>query len=266
MQGAVRGYQDPNNLSNWYPKIKDCGIKTPETIIVTCPKDIIKSFFMDDPDKDRKIIMEWASTLMPKVKELKMGAFVFIKNGNFSNKFDASSCIVHSWSEAEIAMAIIDINYTALMFGAGGIEEIVFREFIDYNNAVVPCIYNGLPFRPEYRVFYDFDTHEVLYSVNYWDWGYCHEAMLRNATDRIVYETYYCVIDHNFQKHKKEVEALVTSRMEKVTGLNGRWSIDIMQKNTNMTKGFDPDNLWLIDMAVAERSAYWNPERCENAN
>jgi hypothetical protein len=38
--------------------------------------------------------------------------------------------------------------------------------------------------------------------------------------------------------------------MQNVTGLEGIWSIDIMEAD---------GNLWLIDMALGHRSAYWDP-------
>ena len=42
---------------------------------------------------------------------------------------------------------------------------------------------------------------------------------------------------------------MVADAMQTVTGLDGPWSIDIMQD--------DRGNFWLIDMAIAELSAYW---------
>ena len=42
---------------------------------------------------------------------------------------------------------------------------------------------------------------------------------------------------------------MVADAMKNITALEGPWSIDIMQD--------DMGNFWLIDMAVAELSAYW---------
>ncbi len=35
---------DPNNLSKWFPKIENCGIKVPRTITIPVLRDIVKSF------------------------------------------------------------------------------------------------------------------------------------------------------------------------------------------------------------------------------
>lgn len=46
--------------------------------------------------------------------------------------------------------------------------------------------------------------------------------------------------------------------MKNVQGLSGPWSIDIMLNEGFSTEHFEkPNEFWLIDMAVAERSAYW---------
>ena len=37
--------------------------------------------------------------------------------------------------------------------------------------------------------------------------------------------------------------------MKRVNGLNGQWSVDILMDESG--------TLWLIDMAIAQRSAYW---------
>lgn len=56
-------------------------------------------------------------------------------------------------------------------------------------------------------------------------------------------------IEGAFKSEKDRVQAMVETAMKRVTGLAGQWSVDIL-----MDEG---DNLWLIDMAIAQRSAYW---------
>jgi len=256
--------QNPNNLSNWFPIVKDCGIRVPDTLIIQCPDRIIKASFMDKFDEDEEMITDWLSGHMSEIREAINDPVIFVKNGTFSNKFDANaSCLSHTYNLHELVDKIININYTALMFGADGTSELVFRKLIPYEEEMIPCIYNGLPFRPEYRVFYDFDTHEVLYSVNYWDWDYCYKAISRNATDRIVFEAYYDLVERAFKSNKEYIEEQVALSMKDITGLTGKWSIDIMQEKMGINKEIDKiNNFWLIDMAIAERSAYWNPDKC----
>ena len=108
--------------------------------------------------------------------------------------------------------------------------------------------YNGLPLRPEFRVFYDFDTRKPIFTANYWDYDYVYPH-LHDATDKIVFEHERERIEGAFKSEKDRVQAMVETAMKRVTGLAGQWSVDIL-----MDEG---DNLWLIDMAIAQRSAYW---------
>lgn len=174
--------------------------------------------------------------------------FVFNKNGTFSDKFDFDKCIS---TRDTVKSHLMNINYNALCLSAGGIDEVVFREVIRSDPEITPTIYHGLPFRPEFRVFYDFDSSHVLYVYNYWDHDYCYESISRNATDKIVWDSYHCKIDELYEKHKKEVQAKVDLAMLGVP-MTGRWSIDVLLDEW--------DNYWLIDMAKAENSAYWNPK------
>jgi hypothetical protein len=107
-----------------------------------------------------------------------------------------------------------------------------------------------MPLQNEYRVFYDFDSKQPLYIVNYWDWGYCHDAISRNITDKLVYECYYGRILEHYEENKDMVMEYVDKHMKNVTGLKGIWSVDIMEAN---------GRFWLIDMAVGYDSAYWDP-------
>lgn len=78
--------------------------------------------------------------------------------------------------------------------------------------------------------------------------GSCYPH-LHDATDKIVFEHERERIEGAFKSEKDRVQAMVETAMKRVTGLAGQWSVDIL-----MDEG---DNLWLIDMAIAQRSAYW---------
>ena len=68
-----------------------------------------------------------------------------------------------------------------------------------------------MPLRPEFRVFYDFDRHQPLYVVNYWDWNYCHDAICRDYTDKIVYEAHYPQLLDQYNKYKDDVVKMVAA-------------------------------------------------------
>lgn len=244
-----------NNISYWYPKIKDCGMLIPDTHIVQVPEDIVKSFFMDNAEDDMSNVYEWVkNSLMPSLPNNLKG-LIFMKNGAFSNKFDFKTCCIRA-NPLEIASNLIDINYTSLMFDTAGNTEVAIREVIYSDTKEIPCIYNGMPLRNEYRIFYDFTNKKPLYIVNYWDWDYCYDSISRNATDKIIYESVYPKLLKHYEENKDRVIQTVSEHMKNVD-LEGIWSVDILE---------DENDLWLIDMAIGYRSAYWDPSKVDNIN
>jgi hypothetical protein len=241
-----------NNISFWYPKVKDCGILTPNTYITEVPEEIVNACFMEGNQQEcMDKVYNWVKDeVMPNIPQ-ELRGLLFIKNGAYSNKFDFNTACAR-YSALDIARSVIEINYASLMFETGGNAELAIRERIIHYDSIVPTIYNGMPLQNEYRIFYDFDNKQPLYIVNYWDWGYCHDAISRNITDKLVYECYYGRIQEHFEEMKDTVTELVDKHMQDVTGLEGIWSIDIMEAN---------GRFWLIDMALGNRSAYWDPVR-----
>lgn len=252
---------DPNNMSYWLPKLQQKhsfdAFEIPKTAIVKVPEEIVELFFMEKKGMTQQEIMvkimEWVrDEFVPKVEKEIGGGIWFIKNGGFSNKFDFSTCKNVSGNLLRLTANIIDINYTSFMFEAGGNTELVAREFIPAKDDI-PCIYNGMPLRNEIRVFFDFNHHMSLYTKNYWDWDYCYTSIARNATDKIVYESYYPVLKEHYQFLKEEIIPIADFGLHDITGFDGIWSVDFMQECPG-------GRVWLIDMARAEQSAYWNPE------
>lgn len=243
---------DPNNFSYWFPKIENCGIPVPQSVVVPAPEDVMRCFFMERKN-DEDTIAQWVkSDVMPAIAD--MGSLLFIKNGGFSNKFDFSTCAVTN-DFYHLVHSIISINYQSLCFDTGGNTEMVFRKRIGWSDDYEQYhIYNGMPLRPEFRVFYDFDNHKVLYTVNYWDWDYCHDAISRDKSDEIVYEAAYPAIKSFYNEHFREVEDIVSEHMAGITELDGIWSVDLM---------WCDKQYWLIDMAVVVNSAYFDPDRIE---
>lgn len=249
--------KDINNFSFWYPKVKDCGIKQPRSLIFQLPDKIVAACFEPyKPECDELITGYFRDTVMPEIKE--MGPVVFMKNGAFSNKFDfENSCMTHV-NIHEMVRKFSNTNYLSECFGAGGMAELVIREFagnLPSIDAHIPKIYNGMPLRPEFRIFYDFDARQVLYPAFYWDKSYCEESISRNYTDRIVYNACIDDIQAFYEEHKDEVMQMVGEHMKNVD-LKGAWSVDIMYEE-------EEKQYWLIDMAAAQQSAYWDPEKAK---
>lgn len=243
-------YKESDNFfSNWFPKIENCGIKVPRSIIIPIEdKEFFEHMYMEHVEQDLKYFLNFSKTVvMQKIKEARLG-LLFLKNSVFSNKFDARTCMPMN-DYVSVAQAIAGINYGALMVDSGGENEIIVRERIWTDLGEIPTIYNGLPLQPEFRVFYDFDTRKVLYSANYWDYDYVYPH-LYDATDKIVFASQREKLDRIFAEKHEDVENLVSDHMTNVDGLSGQWSVDILLD----CKG----EYWLIDMAVAQRSAYWH--------
>lgn len=246
-----------NDFSFWYPKIKDCGIPTPLSFYTKLPsaqkepeyaRRLYQAFYMERPKEDEEVVKAYLDErIIPKLKEMKLTGHVFVKNGRFSNKFNANgACNLRGLHE--LYRAIILINYEAMCCGAEGADEIVVREFIESPLGKTPCIYNGLPLRPEFRVFYDFDAGKPIFTVNYWDYDYVYPH-LYEATDKIVFEHERKRIEGAYNLYKEYVQQMVAETMQDAQGLSGQWSVDILLD--------ERDKFWLIDMAIAQRSAYW---------
>lgn len=194
------------------------------------------------------VVREWLDRdIIPELKDMELTGHIFVKNARFSNKFQARRCC-NLYGLEGLAEAIANINYGALCCDAGGLDEIVVREFIESAQRITPCIYEGLPLRSEFRVFYDFDKGRPVFTANYWDFDYVFPH-LYDATDRIIFEHERDRLDRTFRDNWARVQAMVDTAMKRVTGLTGQWAVDILMDEW--------DNLWLIDMAIARRSAFW---------
>ena len=240
-----------NNFSHWFPKIQNCGMSVPKSVIVPVPDDLWKgeTFYMEHYEKNMEEILA------------------------FTNAY-----VLPAIEEYQLAEHIAQIMYDSLCCEAGGTSEVVIRERITRNLSTTPCIYNGLPLRPEFRVFYDFDAKKPIFTANYWDYDYV-APHLYEKTDRIVFNAMREAIEDAFEAYKDTVTDLVSDAMSRVEGLSGPWSVDVMledypsseaiQANTEL---LSPDGVekyvkfmehqrqphfWLIDMALAERSSYW---------
>lgn len=246
-------HNDVNNLSYWFPKIEKVekyGIRIPKTSVIKVPDDLLDCFFCER-DGDYEAIEEWVEhDIMSFLSDLQ--APVFMKNGCFSNKFDfKNNCLIESIDNETVSRHICRLQNDSLMFDTGGNLEIVFREWVKPKDGT-KTIYNGMPLRSEMRLFYDFDNHRYLYDVNYWDWDYCYDYISRNDHDKEVYSGEYVKISNSLEMTRKEKLPIIINALSHVTGLKGMWSVDFI---------LEDGEVWLIDMAVAHRSAYWDESK-----
>ena len=189
----------------------------------------------------------------------------FIKTGTYSSKFDFRNAKVSGRKEVrELGEYLVYIHFQANMmagpltqpsiYGVSTTTEWVVREFIpDKENN--PCIYKGLPLHTEYRVFVDCDTDQVLGYTPYWEpetmkTRFSQENDANSPHQIHDYVIYKAHEDTLMARYKANIETVV----EHVKGilpaldLQGQWAIDIMQNG---------DDFWLIDMSLAENSAFY---------
>lgn len=265
--------QNPISMGYWLPCIVDAVnsngfFKIPPTKIIKVPITVLQLTRQEYPTLSRTtldIVDEYCN----KVFGLVPDGDYFIKTGTFSSKFDFRNARVNSPKEIkELGEYLLFIHWQALqmahfdlsgrnqpiIYGVSTTTEWVVRDFIPDKEENL-TIYHGLPLHTEYRVFVDFDTDEVLGIHPYWD----EKVMKRHfeqtaATDPDAFHD-HITFSANEARLKERYEAnkdCVVDHLREILpdiNLPGQWSVDIMQNG---------DDFWIIDMATAERSAYYD--------
>lgn len=234
----------PENFSNWYPCIKDFGNFKHAEIVSNQIFTFEESHIMRETDKIDDVDWEqWLKILWPTIEKMKTGTLYNIKNGCFSNKFNFDKCLC---IKKDLVRKFYDINYYSTMYETGGYTEIVVREYIPCDLDHTITIYNGMPLRTEVRVFYNMDTKEIEYMVDYWDYDYCSKHITK-LNDKLLFDLFHNksnipLTDHSIELNKvmKFIEDNINTL--KIEGLKGIWSIDFMYDR-------DLNNVYLIDMA-----------------
>ena len=250
----------PEVFSNWYPHIKGFGKFRHAEIISNQVFSYGEVQAMQETDIMEKVNWNKLNEILkPTLDLMKPNRIYNIKNGAFSNKFDFDTCVV---TKEDLAKKLWLINYNSTMFDTGGYTELVVREYIPFDPRKIPTIYNGMPLREEVRVFYNMETQEIESIVEYWEYDYC-EPNIRNKTDNIVFNWFHNKVGDRKENHQDILYGLyekIRSYIDtlKFDGeLKGVWSIDFMYVNDLD----DYKGIWLIDMARAHRSAYYDPEK-----
>ncbi|MBQ0042170.1 MAG: hypothetical protein KBS85_02440 [Lachnospiraceae bacterium] len=259
-----------NNIGYWLPKIKNA-VKTsdffaiPDTTIVKVPMPILqltRTDYFSLTHTTKEIVNRYCQ----KVFGLNTNRKYFIKTGTYSSKFDFRNACIRSPQEVlEIGEYLLFIQFQAsqmaaplskpCIYGVSTTNEWCVRDFIEdkENN---PTIYHGLPLHTEYRVFVDCDTDEVIGIHNYWD-SKVMKDRFGNQSDKdepdkiydyIIYTSHEETLYKRYEENKDKVVEKVKEILP-LMKLSGQWSIDIMQNN---------NDFWIIDMAIAENSAFYD--------
>lgn len=235
-----------NDMSYYLTRLEGCKFNIPFTSTIQLNDhwyEWLKSdnYKPEDIDKFDQYLKEGVEGT-----ELKEHDKIFVKTGVFSGKFDFNNrCLVHKGDN--LGEHFLNIFYDALIVSTAPSREVVFREFIETDNDR-PTIYNGMKLNTEFRVFLDFDHNRILGVFNYWD----SKTMLRNlrGKDLETFESVYKDIEEEYDGLVPELINHIKNDCDtEKSKLEGTWSIDFL---------WDGNKFWMIDMALAKQSYYYD--------
>lgn len=263
--------QNKNQMGYWLPALVDAVrnsntvFSIPKTKVMKVPIAVLQMTRMgyEQLTNTTKAIVD---RFCYKAFDLDESKDYFIKTGTYSSKQDFRNARVTSPKEVrELGEYLLFIHFQAChmassltaphpIYGVSTTTEWVVREFIPAAPGTLE-MYKGLPIRPEFRVFIDGDSREVLGIHNYWDptimkKRFTEHRDIHDTHDELTYAAAEPELTRLYEEKKPTVIANVEKLLEALD-LPGQWSLDIMH---------DPgtDRFWLIDMALAENSTYYS--------
>lgn len=260
---------NPAGMGHWLPALAKANegktfFRIPKTTIAKVPMTLLQLSRVEYESLTAAtldVVDRWAQAAFG----LNPDGEYFIKTGTFSSKYDYRNAHVTGPHEvAQIGEYLLYIQSQAVemagplnepaMYGVSTTNEFVVREYVP-DRLGLPTIYMGLPLRCEYRCFIDCDTDELLGIHPYWDpkvmnhrfrdWPDSDNPHMRH--DAVTYKLREPSLMREYEATKDLVAAHVRELLPGL-GLAGQWSLDIMR---------DGDDYWLIDMAPAERSTFY---------
>jgi hypothetical protein len=257
-----------NSMGHWLPPLVEACrtqsfFKIPKTRVAKVPLTMLQLTRLQYESltpTTLRIVDEWAK----KVFALDPNGEYFVKTGTFSSKFDFRNAHVAGKEVNDLGEYLLFVHYQALqmasplctpcIYGVSTTNEWVVREFIPDKEQNL-CIYKGMPLHTEYRVFVDCDSDEVLAIAPYWDpetmkkrFASGSEKSPHDAHDYVIYKAHEETLMRRYHENCEKVKEKVREMLPSLN-LTGQWSVDIMQNG---------DDFWLIDMAVAESSAFYD--------
>lgn len=260
---------NPASIGHWLPALVKANegktfFRIPKTTIAKAPLTLLQLSRVEYESLTAAtldVVDRWAQAAFG----LDPDESYFLKTGTYSSKYDYRNAHVDDPHEvAQIGEYLLYIQSQAVdmagplnepaMYGVSTTNEFVVREYIP-DRLGLPTIYMGLPLRCEYRCFIDCDTKELLGIHPYWDPEVMNKRF-RDAPDasnpHMRHDAVtYAMREPSLMREYEESKDLVAAHVRKLLpglGLAGQWSLDIMR---------DGDDCWLIDMAPAERSTFY---------
>lgn len=260
---------NPASIGHWLPALVKANegktfFRIPKTTIAKAPLTLLQLSRVEYESLTAAtldVVDRWAQAAF----RLKPDESYFLKTGTFSNKYDFRNAHVTEPHEVmQIGEYLLYLQSQAVemagplsqpaTYGVSTTNEMVVREYIPDTHDL-PTIYMGLPLRCEYRCFIDCDTDELLGIHPYWDpkvmnhrfrdWPDSDNPHMRH--DAVTYKLREPSLMREYEATKDLVATHVAGLLPGLD-LAGQWSLDIMR---------DGDDYWLIDMAPAERSTFY---------
>lgn len=260
---------NPAGMGHWLPALAETNegkgfFRIPKTTIAKAPLTLLQLSRVEYESLTAAtldVVDRWAQATF----SLDPDGEYFIKTGTYSSKYDYRNAHVADPHEvAQIGEYLLYLQSQAVemaeplsqpvTYGISTTNEMVVREYIPDTHDL-PTIYMGLPLRCEYRCFIDCDTKELLGIHPYWDpkvmnhrfrdWPDSDNPHMRH--DAVTYKLREPSLMREYEATKDLVAAHIGELLPGLE-LAGQWSLDVMK---------DDDDYWLIDMAPAERSTYY---------
>lgn len=250
----------------WFSRLprgacRRAGLKVPDTLVFVVPEYVMDCLLKPDWDS-WEVVNSWVrDTVYPAVAASDLaGRPLFIRNGLHANKAEAGkSCLVGNRDMANRIMNIAASAYAENPEGYIGVDELAVQSLIEADLELVPTIWGGIPIRPEYRVFYDFDRQRGAFTADLWDRENV-EHRNKTYTDRSIYydavleqdydETGHSKYEHEYWPHIREAESLVWQAFHKCEKFTGVWAIDVLYRVEDKT-------FWLTGMKPAGACKQW---------
>ena len=259
------------SMGYWLPPLieavkKQDFFKVPATRVLKVPLPLLQLTrleYMDHTPTTMRIVDEFCYRAF----DLKPDREYFIKTGTYSSKFDFRNAHVVGEKEVqELGEYLLFIHYQALcmahydlssrkqpiIYGVSTTTEWVVREYIQPDPDTKE-IYYGLPLRPEYRIFVNFDSGEIIGCSPYWEpktmkkrFGHCEDS---DDPDKVHdYIIYFAAEEELMEQYHKNIGNIAENLQKMISEINltGQWSMDIMQNK---------NDFYIIDMAPAATSA-----------
>lgn len=260
---------NPTSMGNWLPQVAAANLaagkpfRIPDTRILRVPITMLQ-LTRQPYEAMNGTTLSIVDRVCHKVFQLDDSKPYFIKTGTYSSKFDFRNCLVTSGKEVqELGEYLLYIHSQALMaagplsqpsiYGMSTTNEWCVREYVEPVKEL-PRIYKGLPLRTEFRMFIDFDAAvPVIGQAPYWDPDtmkskFAKKKDIHDEHDWLTYSAAEKQLMAEYERRLPDVMERCIRLARNCDGLHGQYSVDIMANG---------DDLWLIDMAVAENSAFY---------